>query len=73
MRCEMMWWKLIVVVFVIVNENVIVIGIVIVIVNVIVNGEKDDSWNGKVCVWTGKLSRADSYPCMWDGETELGG
>ena len=33
------------VVFVIADENVIVIGIVIVIVNVFVNGEEDDSWD----------------------------
>ena len=33
---------------------------------------KDDSGN-VWCVKTGKLSRADSYPSLWDGETEPGG
>ena len=51
--------------FVIVIVRVIVMAIVIAneIVIVIWNGEKDDPRNVN-CVKMGKLSWADSYPCM---------
>ena len=65
-----MWLRLIVIEIEI--EIVMWIEIVFELVIVFVKREKDDSGN-VWCVKTGKLSRAESYPSLWDGETKPGG